>query len=564
MPDEISHNPSHRSERHDTQPGHKLLGLLSWCDRQPSIGIVLIALVLSAPVPLMMALAPDVVVNYTHHDMFIPLDAAWRTLQGQWPHTDVYSPLGLAYFWLHGAAAWLWGMDGRVVIRANLLALPFVLIPALTLAWHRLNALCTILLTVFLTVLVVAPTFLDGPVRLIAELANYNRIGAAACAVVCLWALCSPRGRAPWIGVAESVMLGVLMLVLLYLKVTFFLLAAVIVLVGCAIVRRFWRDAMIAAAVGLAGVITLEILHPGLLFAYVADIRRAGASNPQIFRPVFVVLTMSANLLSCIVIAVLAAALLAARGQGKAAAGFLVVTAGCLAVAMQNFGSFSAPLIVLVMLLAQRVAAGAGAIAPRLHPVVLAATVVAVLMTTLPIVLLQTQGTIYATVASRVKGKPLGTGASPLADVVWLPAMFDNEFVPNHFSMEEASTWQAATLPAVLGADILADGVALLETDGLAQRRIVNLQFDNPFPVMLKAPPARGTALWWDENRTYTAAKLTPEMVFGDADVVMVPKLWWVHSITSSLYDVARTKLEQEFVPHESHYWTAWVKRANS
>jgi len=249
---------------------------MPWCVSQPGLLTLIAALVLATPVPLIMALAPDLSINYTHHDIFIPLDAAWRTLQGQWPHTDVYSPLGLTYFWQHGAAAWLWGLDGRVVIRANFVALPFVLVPAILLAWRRLHALFAVLLIVMLTVLVTGPTFLDGPVRLMANLANYNRIGAAMCGLVCLWALCPPRRRNRVADLTESVLIGLLLLILLYLKVTFFGLAGAIAAVGCLTNRGLWGNAVVAGVVTLAGVGMLEALHPGLFMAYLGDIRRAG------------------------------------------------------------------------------------------------------------------------------------------------------------------------------------------------------------------------------------------------------------------------------------------------
>ena len=153
------------------------------------------AVALSLPVPTIMAFTSVVRLNSEYHDVFIPLDATWRTVQGQWPHSDFYSPIGLAYFWLHGAAAWLFGMSGRVVIWASLLALPFVIPPALVLAWRRLGALAAIALVVMLTVLVAAPTFIDGPSIVIIHLANYNQIGGALDALVCLWALRARRNE---------------------------------------------------------------------------------------------------------------------------------------------------------------------------------------------------------------------------------------------------------------------------------------------------------------------------------------------------------------------------------
>ncbi len=548
---------------HGVTPTDRLLRLLSWCTRPARASTLVIALLAAAPVPVIMALAPDVAINYTHHDLFIPLDAAWRTLQGQWPHSDFYTPIGLAYFWLHGAAAWLWGMDGKVVIRANLLALPFILVPALVLAWRRLDALFAIILVMLLTVLVTAPTFLDGPLRIIAELADYNRIGAAICAVVSVWVFCPRRPPVRWAAFAEPVLLGVLMLILLYLKVTFFALAVVIVGVGCLIQARFWRQAAGAAAVGVAGVLALEAAHPGLAMSYLADIRRAGAANTQLIRYFYTLDALSINFEFCLVIGILACTIFATdRSQRRAAAGILAVAAACVAVATQNFGGLSAPLIVLIVLLAQRLAGCFGSGAPLLRPLLQAVGIAVALMAAAPFLLTQIEGTIYQAFMPRSKGAALSRDvSSPLHDVVWFPDVVNREFIPPVYAIGDAATWDNPTLPAFTAAAILNDGIGLVQQDGLAQRRIANLSFSNPFPVALKAPSPRGVALWWDQDRTFAAGKLSAEALLGDADVVMVPKLWWQHYLTTQLFDVASAKLQASFVPHESHYWTAWVKK---
>ena len=457
---------------------------------------VLIAALASAPIPVIMAFAPDLAINYTHHDMFIPLGAAWRTLQGQWPHSDFYTSLGLAYFWLHGAAAWLWGLDGKVVIRANLLALPFVLVPGLILAWQRLDALFTILLAMIPTALTTAPVFLDGPLRIIAELADYNRIGAAICALVCLWVFCPRRWPARWLLVVEPVMLGLLMLILLYLKLTFFALAVVIMGVGCRVRGRFWREATGAAGVAIAGVVVLEIVHPGLMISYLADIRRAGAANTQLMRSFDTLKAVVVNLELCDVIGILATTLLLVdRRQAKAVAGFLIVAACCVLVATQNFGALSVPLIVLVMLLAQRLAACFDA-ASITQSLVQAISLTVVLMATTPFLLTQTEGTIYQALMARWKGVALSDDASsPLHDVVWFPNVMEPGFIPTTYTMQAASTWEDPTLPAATAVAILTDGFTLLRADGLTQRRIANLAFSNPFPVAFKAPSPRGVAL---------------------------------------------------------------------
>ncbi len=541
----------------------KVASALDWGCSAPGPRELVIALALAAPVPLVMAFTSVVRLNFDYHDVFIPLDAAWRTLQGQWPHSDFYTPIGLAYFWLHGAAAWLFGMDGRVVIRANLLALPFVMAPVLVLAWRRLNATAAIALTVMLAVLVTAPTFIDGPSTIIVHLANYNRIGGALDALVCLWALCAPRPASRALNLAEALMMGVVLLILLYLKVTFFAFAAAVAAIGCVTVRDSWRAASLAAILVILGAGALEALHPGLMAGYLRDIARAGASNGILFRRCYVVRAILANAELGVLLAGLAA--LAAwllPGQRRAVAGILVAAGGCVLVSTQNFGAFSPSLVVLVMLLAQRIAlAGRQSDRPVAGPALASAGMFAVLLASVPFIVTQAAGTVGHVALARAEGVIVDDGRTrPLHDVVWCRALFEPYSMPDDYTVEDALKWQHNLPPKTLGL-ILGDGFDLLRREGLSQRRIANLNFSNPFPVGLGAPSPRGVALWWDPDRTFVKGKVTAEMIVGDADVVMVPKLWLYYFVVTNLTDVTADLLHRDFAPHESRFWTAWVRR---
>jgi len=330
--------------------------------------------------------------------------------------------------------------------------------------------------------------------------------------------------------------------------------------VGCVTVRGFWRRAVAAGVLTLVGIGVLELLHPGLLMAYIGDIRRAGAANTQVFRGFYAPEAVVVNLPLCVLIAALSAltAWLAPR-QGWGIAGLLAVTGACVLASTQNFGAFSAPLVVLVMLLAQRLEAAAG---PAAGPLLGVAGLAAVLLAVAPFLLNHLVGTLYETTLQASKGVVMGGSRSAtLRDVVWLPNPIERAWVPQEYTVDEAARWQVIP-PVDLAKAVLDDGFDLLAHNGLSGRRIANLSFDNPFPAALQAPPPRGVALWWDENRTFTADRLSPDQALGDADVVMAPKLWWALSDVKSLLGVVQAKLDQDFTPHESRYWTAWERKA--
>ena len=86
------------------------------------------------------------------------------------------------------------------------------------------------------------------------------------------------------VDLAEAVAIGVMLFLLFYLKLTYFGLSAGIIVVGCIVTRGLWRGAVVAVVPLIAGMIALELLHPGLLSAYRADLARAAAANTVLMR----------------------------------------------------------------------------------------------------------------------------------------------------------------------------------------------------------------------------------------------------------------------------------------
>lgn len=233
-------------------------------------------------------------------------------------------------------------------------------------------------------------------------------------------------------------------------------------------------------------------------------------------------------------------------------------------VSTQNFDGFSAPLIVLVMLLAGRLQVDAepqaGVPAPR--PQLATAGLFVILLATLPFLIMHGTGMLNLVRLTRSLGVIVGEGrAETLRDMVWLGNPLEDAFVPEGASNEEAVKWKPR-LPFDLANIILTDGLALLQQEALTTYRISSLSFSNPFPPSLRAPSTRGVALWWDEGRTYAVRNLSPELVLGDAQVVMVPKLWFSYFNVAALLSVAQSTLDKDFTPRQSRYWTAWVKRS--
>ena len=68
-------------------------------------------------------------------------------------------------------------------------------------------------------------------------------------------------------------------------------------------------------------------------------------------------------------------------------------------------------------------------------------------------------------------------------------------------------------------------GIDLLRVYGLDRKRIGCLDFIDPFPVLLQSPWPDGLPVWLDPGNTFDSSNhLTPEVLFGGTDVLMVPK----------------------------------------
>ena len=529
----------------------------------PGLIAIAIAIVLSATIPLLIAVAPRAAINFTLHDSFIPIDAAWRALQGQRPHFDFYTPLGDAYFWLLGLAAWLWGMDARIIMWVNLLILPLVIPLGMLLSWRRLGSLAAVLLTMLLTALVASPTFIDGPATLIPQIANYNRIGWAFCILVCLWALDRPRRKTLFLDLLEAAAIGCLLFFLFYLKLTFFLYAVAVIGIGCLIKRGLWWPTALASGIFAAGLIMLEVFNPGLLSAYRADLARAAVANTVLIRPSTAVPAMEYNLSACVIAGLLAAlAFWWQPGRRLAILGVLAALGGSVLLATQNFGGFAPPSVVLIMLLATWLSDGSARDNASTRPILLTLGACVIAVAALPFIATQAMGTVkHLRLALANDGFQVDGGMTQTFSTMrWWTNEFDRWRFPKNFTPEEARRWNLKPMPDAMSV-VLEDGYRLINELGIHDARIENLAFSNPFPAGLRWPSPKGVAQWWDIDRTFVPARLTADQALGDAAIVMVPKVWQDLYITTSLLTVVQPKLDREFVPHESRYWTAWVRR---
>jgi hypothetical protein len=106
-------------------------------------------------------------------------------------------------------------------------------------------------------------------------------------------------------------------------------------------------------------------------------------------------------------------------------------------------------------------------------------------------------------------------------------------------------------------------GIADLKGVMRPEDSVVTLAMSNPFPALLNAREAKGASLSLQDWRTVDETTYpAPEVMFGDADHVMIPRVSMVGSTSVMMNKLYRTWLSAHYEEHvESAYWSRWSRR---
>ncbi|MET0526841.1 MAG: hypothetical protein ABW003_00580, partial [Microvirga sp.] len=108
----------------------------------------------------------------------------------------------------------------------------------------------------------------------------------------------------------------------------------------------------------------------------------------------------------------------------------------------------------------------------------------------------------------------------------------------------------------------LEEGARQLERLPEKPRKVLVLDFANPFSAGLDLVPPRGGSAWLHWGRNIDAAHfIPPERMFADVEVLMVPK-WGINNLP--LRDLYKSYIEATFEPMlESDGWITHRRRQN-
>jgi hypothetical protein len=483
------------------------------------------------------------------HDVFLVLDGAWRMIQGQRPHIDFYSPLGA----LPSAVA-VFGLAvgghrfGSIVHGTALVA--FVLGAwTLALARFRLSAVPAALATLVVTFLVLGTHPLGFDVAQTDYAMQYNRYAFAMLAMVWLEAYAPARGRrGEHFGGAST---GALVGLLLFLKLNFFGLAAVVG--GARLLARGGRRPWLAgAAVGFVATCLPWLVY--LRFAVGAmlhDFSVVTQARSQTLGVMRVVDVVGDNGWWVVLLALLVAAVAtcrpAAQRSREALLGLvleasLLTVVDALAVATNwqwlELPVFGMGAIVLLDRAGHTLAdADEAERAALVERFAWAAGIAGIL-------------------AVRVIGRDAwGIATSSLANAF--------EPVPPDliFPLDSLSDYVVTTGGGPCGTEYAAkvqDGLTLLDGVVDDHTRLFVADFTNPFNFALKLRSPRGDATWWHYGNTYTEkSPLGPEVVLRDVNLALVPR----RCVEDMNTAIAMSRdhvpwLDAHFVPKgQSRYW---------
>jgi len=488
-------------------------------------------------------------------DMSIQLDGAWRIVHGQIPNVDFRAVIPPATLELSALGILLGSSSAACITTGNLLLFLALTPYAWVTARRRFSAAYACLFAIFVGLMVLAPRPLGDKIAAASYAMLYNRQGYALLSVIVvsiLVPLLPGVVKRPALG---GLGVGVLLALLAFSKLTFFAVAVAAIGLHVLFDRRAWVSVMPAVLIGSIGTVVLLHAITGLDFmAYLRETEAIGRVYVQ-GKWKDVIEVAFKNLDQLFVVAALA--LLCARepngnrqnsqtwGKGTLlfSIGFLCTSA--LVLTATSAQRFELPLCVVAGLMCiewlrrgDTDRTDAGGVSTRTGYVFGAIILAPLLFGPL---IGKDAGALLRAVRSNVGGN---------AQSVRVVEGFNSEALRDFLILNDRTVVSELTpsQPASVYPGQVNDGIELLRQHVGRDSRVIALDFSNPFPFALQLPPARGGSTSWLLNGSFSKRDYpAPTVVFGDADLVMIPSYERNGSTVAALKDIYGTYLERNF-----------------
>jgi len=479
--------------------------------------------------------------------VFVPLDGAWRVLNGQRPHVDFFTGLGPVFYLVEAAGVVLARGTAGGIADASAITSVALATWAYLVCRPRLQPGASIAFTAFIFILCFAPVALGDPDPDWHTYAmSYNRWAFALLCILLVESAVSESAR-----LLGGVSTGAICGLLLFLKANFFLIAMGLVALSLAWNWDFRRVRGIATGFFFVTAPMLAYLRFDIAAIWndlrtVAAARRVSLSTSHVISVVgrnWGTLVVMAGLSSAIFISEQAAMTNLIGRYRYPVLGATVFSSSILLLST-NFQSAGMPLSLAFALVC----------VSRICPdrkrsrefsseafawlTVGASVFIAYSMYT------DTASVVLAACDKLVSPRVPATAfrAEPLSGI----ATLGPPDTPERPVDGQWLTWYVN------------DGLALLRENTAPEDSVVSLDYVNPFSFALKRPPNPGGSTWLAYDDNYTdRVRPDPSRLLGKAAVVMVPK--WPTSEAYRFQGTLRTYgpyLKQHFKPvAESTLW---------
>ncbi len=507
-------------------------------------------------------------------DMSTLLDGGYRVLQGQKPHVDFYSPLGLLTLALVAMGMKVGSATASAIAYTHAILLPVFAVWACIMLRARAPAFFAGFLALWIGVLAVTPRSLGWPPPLVSYSMQYNRWGWALLIIASI-ELFIPR-RDGKERAAAGISTGIITGLLLFLKINYFA-----VMVMAVAIRLAWRGIdwkwLAWVAIAWAGITGAGFWYLDFnIAAFVGDLRLLASVQTLSDRITNLLQLVLANAFELWLLGssmLIAGIWLFPRSSSwKARARWLAVpvTLAVLGIitCCANFQKFEIPLISLaIVTVAEELRRGLthDHAAPPLAYLAVCLVAVGVIGQSL----YQDLGTLAAGNSGlselEVQQHWPTFDASPLHDLRASPPVL-RALSPDSVRVAlraQAVIWregEGEAYPYVLWFN---DGVHLLRTRVDARSHVLVMDLSNPFSFALGLTPPRGDALFWHYGRDFNAEHFPPaERVFREVTHVMVPKAPVHGSATYLLQKIYASTLSEQFRrAAESDLWILYERK---
>lgn len=530
----------------------------------------------------LLALPAATFLTHAPHDSLIFVDAAYRLAHGQVPHLDFHTSVGalsalLPYLGLVIGGSFGAAMPTALVVALAALAPMIVYVLATRFRWYLALPVGALL------ILLIAAPLITGDVPSRITMAMwYNRFcWAVLSALFLMWMTPRPARATAW--PVEGIIAGLLVLILVYTKITYGLVSLAYLGFWFAVRQDSRRTVAVAAGVCIAVAVGLEVVWR-LNSAYLADIALALKAGPALrgglLQPIKTALKSSQE----VVLVCLAIAQLAAVGGLKARD--LLYTAFVLlaGLAIINQNSEDASIACLIAALA----VAAERVVRSDWPNGIGKPWVARLAALSLIVAFVAEPLVYRSVAlyrhyseahahDEDPRLPASLAGFHARDVKGYTVVEAGTGVLEAITAQPLDASTAFSLlrdrtmistPNLLGTAeyffTLGQGVKALSGLAYAGKDIFAFDIVNPFPFILGTPPSEGALFCYHLDRQYSRDYYLPvDTVLGQVAFALVPKFPMEYKDRDALMELYGGYLRRHFaVVADTPYWTVWERGA--